>query len=194
MIASLRGILEAVGSDWATVNVHGVGFHVFMPASTLSSLGPIGKEVHLNTYLHVREDNITLYGFSSNAEKEVFLLLTSVSGVGPKLALSILSSISTAQLSLAISTQNPDLLTGVPGIGSKIANRLTLELKDKIGSVLLAWPATKAVQDNTDVIAALTALGYSLIEASRAATNLPAKSNLSLEEKVKLALQYFRQK
>ncbi len=194
MIASLRGLLESVGSDWAIIDIHGIGFQVFMPTSTLSSLGSRGKEVYLNTHLHIREDNVTLYGFATAADKELFLLLMSVSGIGPKLALSILSSISTEQLSLAISTQNAELLTIVPGIGNKIANRLLLELKDKIGSVLLAGTISKGAQDNTDVISALTALGYSVVEAARAAGNLPVNKKLNLEDKVKLALQSFQQK
>ena len=194
MIASLRGVLESIGNDWAIIDVHGIGFQVFMPASTLGSLGARGKEVHLQIHLHLREDNVTLYGFAGAADKELFLLLLSVSGIGPKLALSILSSISTEQLSMAISAQNPDLLTIVPGIGNKIANRLILELKDKINTVLLAVPISKGAQDNTDVISALTALGYSIVEAARAAANLPANKKLDLESKVKLALQYFQQK
>ncbi|MDO8577777.1 MAG: Holliday junction branch migration protein RuvA [Dehalococcoidales bacterium] len=194
MIASLRGVLESVGSDWAIIDVHGIGFQVFIPASTLSSLGTRGKEVYLNTHLHIREDNVTLYGFATAADKELFQLLMSVSGIGPKLALSILSSISTEQLSLSIGTQNADLLTIVPGIGNKIANRMILELKDKIGSVLLAGPISKGAQDNTDVISALTALGYSVVEAARAAANLPSNKKLSLEDKVKFALQNFQQK
>lgn len=193
MIASLRGVLESIGSDWAIIDVHGIGFQVFMPASTLGSLGARGKEVYLNTHLHLREDNVTLFGFATAADKELFQLLMSVSGIGPKLALSILSSMSTEQLSLAIGTQNADLLTIVPGIGNKIANRMILELKDKIGSVLLAGPISKGAQDNTDVISALTALGYSVVEAARAAANLPSNKKLSLEDKVKLALQNFQQ-
>ena len=194
MIASLRGVLESVGNDSAIIDVHGIGFQVFMPVSALSSLGARGKEVFLHIHLHLREDNVTLYGFATAADKELFQLLMSVSGIGPKLALSILSSISAEQLSLAIGAQNADLLTIVPGIGNKIANRMILELKDKIGSVLLAGPISKGAQDNTDVISALTALGYSVVEAARAAANLPADKKLGLEDKVKLALQYFRQK
>ena len=194
MIASLRGILESAGSDWAIIDVHGIGFQVFMPAPTLSSLGSRGKEVYLYTHLHLREDNVTLFGFATAADKELFQLLMSVSGIGPKLALSILSSISTEQLSLAITSQNADLLTIVPGIGNKIANRMILELKDKIGSVLLAGPISKGAQDNTDVISALTALGYSVVEAARAAANLPNNKKLNLEDKVKLALRNFQQK
>ncbi len=142
----------------------------------------------------MREDNVPLFGFATAADKELFQLLMSVSGIGPKLALSILSSISTEQLSLAISTQNADLLTIVPGIGNKIANRMILELKDKIGSVFLAGPISRGAQDNTDVVSALIALGYSVLEASRAAANLPANKKLSLEDRVKLALQSFQQK
>jgi holliday junction DNA helicase RuvA len=194
MIASLRGILESTGNDWAIIDVHGIGFQVFMPASTLGSLGSRGKEVYLYTHLHLREDNVTLFGFATAADKELFQLLMSVSGIGPKLGLSILSSISTEQLSLAINSQNADLLTIVPGIGNKIANRMILELKDKIGSVLLAGPISRGAQDNTDVISALTALGYSVVEAARAAANIPNNKKLNLEDKVKFALRNFQQK
>ncbi len=130
-------------------------------------------------------------GFISAEERELFQLLLGVSGIGPKTALSVLSAMNVEQVSAAIATGNVDLLTTVPGIGKKIAGRLVLELKDKIGAGIVAAPSSQLAQENTDVLAALTSLGYSVSEASRAVASLPASSDLSLEEKVKLALQYF---
>jgi Holliday junction DNA helicase RuvA len=193
MISSLHGRLESLGSDWAVINVNGVGFKVYMPTSTLSTLSTIGKEVHLYTHLVMREDSATLYGFGTAEELELFQILLGVSGLGPKLGLSVLSTMSVEQASMAIATGSIDLLTTVPGIGKKIAGRLILELKDKIGAGLIAAPATQLAQENAEVIAVLTSLGYSLSEASRAVSSLPS-SDLTLEEKIKLALQYFTSK
>ena len=191
MIASLHGRLESLGSDWAIVNVGGVGFQVYMPTSTLSILGTIGEEVKLHTHFHLREDNATLYGFASAEEVGLFQTLIGVSGLGPRLALAMLSAMKVEQLSMAIATGSIDLLTVVPGVGKKMANRLVLELKEKIGAAWISVPAAQLAQENTDVLAALTALGYSVTEASRAVASLPPSSDLSLEEKIKLALQYF---
>jgi len=191
MISSLHGTLESLGSDWAIINVNGIGFQVYMPTSTLSTLGTTGKEVHLHTHFVLREDNAALYGFASTEELELFQILIGVSGLGPKLALAMLSAMRVEQVSMAIATGSVDLLMLVPGIGKKMAERLVLELKDKIGALPIAAPAAQLAQDNTDVLAALVSLGYSVSEASRAVATLPPSSDLSLEEKVKLALQYF---
>ena len=190
MIASLRGTLESLSSDGAVINVNGVGFKVHMPTSTLSTLGTIGKEVHLHTHLVLREDSVALYGFASTDEMELFQILLGVSGVGPKLALAVLSAMSVERVTMAIATSSVDLLTVVPGIGKKTAQRLILELKDKIGALPIAAPSTQLAQENADVLAALTSLGYSVYEATRAVATLPS-SDLTLEEKVKLALEYF---
>ncbi len=194
MIASLHGKLQSLGSDWAIIDVGGIGFQVYMPTSTLSTLGTIGKEVELHTHLHLREDNATLYGFISTDELGLFQILISVSGLGPKLALAMLSAMGVEKLTMAIATGSADLLTVVPGIGKKMANRLILELKEKIGAGWLGAPAAELAEENTDVLAALTSLGYSVAEATRAVASLPPSSELSLEEKVKLALQYFASK
>ncbi len=191
MISSLHGKVESLGSDWATINVGGIGFQVYMPTSTLSALGAIGKEVQLYTHLHLREDNATLYGFASAEELTLFQTLIGVSGLGPKLALAMLSGMNVEQLVTAIATGSADLLTVIPGIGKKVANRIVLELKEKIGAGWIATPVTQLAQENADVLAALTALGYSAVEATKAVTTLPLSSDLSLEEKVKLALGYF---
>jgi len=191
MIAGLHGKLESVGSDWAIIDVGGIGFQVYMPTSTLSSMGAIGEEVKLYTHLHLREDNAALYGFASTDELGLFQSLIGVSGLGPKLALAMLSAMSVDKLTMAIATGSTDLLTVVPGIGKKMAERLILELKEKIGAGWITTPAAQLAQENTDVLAALTSLGYSVAEANRAVATLPPSSDLSLEERVKQALQYF---
>ena len=191
MIAGLRGILESLGSDWAIINVNGIGFQVYMPTSTMSALGTIGKEVKLYTHLHLREDNATLYGFASDDELRLFQTLISVSGLGPRLALAMLSAMTVDRLTMAIATGSVDLLTEIPGIGKKMANHLILELKEKIGVGWVITPAAQLAEEDTNVLAALTSLGYSVSEASRAVASLPPSSELSVEERVKLALQYF---
>ena len=191
MIASLHGKVEALGSDWAIINVSGIGFQVYMPTTALSTLGTAGKEVQLHTHLNLREDGATLYGFTSAEELGLFQTLIGVSGLGPKLALAMLSAMDVDKLTMAIATGSADLLTGIPGIGKKMADRLILELKEKIGAGWVTTPAIELAQESAEVLAALTALGYSVSEANRAVATLPPSSDLSLEEKIKLALQYF---
>ncbi len=191
MIASLHGRLDSLSSEWAIINVGGIGFQVYMPTSTLSTLGTIGEEVKLHTHFHLREDNATLYGFASTDELGLFQILISVSGLGPKLALALLSALNVEQLAMAIATGSADMLMTVPGVGKKMASRIILELKEKIGAGWIAAPAAQLARENTDVLAALTSLGYSVVEATRAVATLPPDQDLSLEEKVKLALGYF---
>jgi Holliday junction DNA helicase RuvA len=191
VIASLDGKLESLGSEWAVINVGGIGFQVYMPTSTLSTLSTIGEEVKLYTHLHLKEDNATLYGFASADELGLFQTLITVSGLGPKLALAMLSAMNVEKLTMAIASGSTDLLTVIPGIGKKVANRLILELKDKIGAGWITTPAAALAQENADVLAALTSLGYSVSEANRAVATLPPSSDLSLEEKIKQPLEYF---
>ncbi len=180
MISSLQGKLESLGSDWAIINVGGIGFQVYMPTSVLSTLGAAGSEVKLYTHLHLREDNVALYGFSSTEELWLFETLIGVSGLGPRLALAMLSALSVEQITMAIATGSTDLLTMIPGIGQKVANRIILELKEKIGAGWVVTPATQLAQENIDVLAALTSLGYSAAEASKAVTTLPPAADLPL--------------
>ena len=191
MIASLHGRLESLSGDGVVLNVGGIGFQVYLPTSTLSSLGNIGEEVSLHTHLHLREDSVTLYGFASADELRFFQTLLGVSGLGPRLALAMLSAMSLEQLTMAVATGSTDLLTSVPGIGRKVADRLVLELKDKVAAGWVTTPAAQLAEENTDVLAALVSLGYSASEASRAVASLPVSSDLSLEEKIKQALGYF---
>ncbi|MFC1908190.1 Holliday junction branch migration protein RuvA [Chloroflexota bacterium] len=194
MIASLHGKLESLSSDGVIINVGGIGLQIYMSTSTLSTLGAIGEEVKLHTYLHLREDNASLYGFASTDELGLFQNLIGVSGLGPKLALAILSAMNVEKLAMAITTSSADLLTEVPGIGKKMAHRLILELKDKLRTGWITTPAVQLVEENAEVLTALTSLGYSASEATQAVVSLPTTSELSLEEKVKLALQYFTTK
>ncbi len=191
MISSLHGKVESLGSDCAVVNVNGVGFQVFMPTSTLSAIGAVGKEVQLFTHLYLREDNAALYGFASAEELSLFQLLIGVNGLGPRLALAMLSGMSTEQLVTTIATGSVDLLTVIPGIGKKVATRIVLELKEKLGAGWISTPTAQLARENTDVLAALTSLGYSAAESAKAVATLSPTPDLPLEEKIKLALQYF---
>ena len=194
VIAGLQGTLQTLGSDWAIINVGGIGFQVYIPTSTLSTLGAIGEKVNLHTHLHLREDNVTLYGFATAEELGLFQTLIGVSGLGPRLALAMLSAMSGEKLTMAIAAGSADLLTEIPGIGKKMAERLILELKGKLAAGWLGAPAAELTQENTEVLAALTSLGYSISEATRAVATLPPTPELSLEERIKLALQYFTTK
>ncbi|MCD6390471.1 MAG: Holliday junction branch migration protein RuvA [Dehalococcoidia bacterium] len=188
MIATLEGILEYRGTDSIILNVGGIGFQVYVPGSTLSQLGAVKGKISLYTHLHLREDNVSLYGFASGEELALFQNLISVSGIGPKAALGLLSALKPEQLIMAISSGNIDLISQVPGIGKKIASRLVVELRGKLEK---EWKdvALPLGQESADTIAALTGLGYSLTEATNAVSKLPDSKELSLEEKIKMALQ-----
>ncbi len=190
MIASLTGKIETLNSDTAVVNVGGVGFKVFMPTSALASIGTPGDDVKVFTHTHVREDNISLFGFPSAEELWLFETLIGVTGLGPKLALALLSALNPEQLTMAIASGSTDLLDTVPGVGKKVASRIILELKEKIGAGLAIAPASHVSEENAEALGALTSLGYSAAEAVKAVASLPADPKLELEDKVKLALQY----
>jgi Holliday junction DNA helicase RuvA len=194
MIASLEGKVESVGGEGAVINVGGVGFKVFMPTSDIAAMGKPGQTVKVYTHLHVREDNLSLYGFNSTEGLWLFETLIGVTGLGPKLSLALLSALSPEQITTAIATSSVEMLDMVPGVGKKVAHRIILELKDKIGAGWIITPATQIAQENTDVLAALTGLGYSASEAVKAVAALPEDTKLKLEEKVKLALQYLGNK
>jgi Holliday junction DNA helicase RuvA len=188
MIATLEGILEHRGDGSIIVNVGGVGFRVYIPTSTSSQLGGVKGRVSLYTHLHVREDSISLYGFASSEELALFKSLISVTGIGTKLALALLSALKPEQLVMAITSGDADLLSQTPGIGKKIASRLVVELRGKLEK---EWKEASLplAPERADVIAALTGLGYSVTEAAKAVSRLPDSEELSLEEKVKMALQ-----
>lgn len=195
MIASVRGTLLATGTDHAIVETGGVGFHVFAPRSVLQRLGDIGSTVMLYTHLHVREDALVLYGFSSIEERRFFETLIGVTGVGPRMALGLLSAAPIDQLHLAIATENTALLAQVPGIGKKTAARLILELKGKLDlkgmmpAGTVDAPAAPAI--NAELQEILTSLGYSALEAQSAVSSIPPDAPAEIEERLRLALRYF---
>lgn len=174
MIARLKGILDTLAADHAIIDVNGVGYLVFCSGRTLSALGAAGDQVSLNIETHVREDHIHLYGFSTAAEKESFTLLQSVQGVGAKLALQILSAFPVEELTRAIAQGDVTGLTRAPGVGKKLAQRLTTELKDKVGAMPIsaATGATAAAPvkagAEAEALSALINLGYRRMEAETA--------------------------
>jgi Holliday junction DNA helicase RuvA len=191
MIASLTGEVVAVGQDWVVLQVGNVGFQVYVPQRLAGELEATGQEVMLFTHLHVRENELSLYGCGSEEELALFRLVQTVSGIGPKVALSILSSLPPDRLRTALAQEDVTTLSRVQGIGPKTARKLVFDLKDKVEAAVPAGePAPAPVEADADLIAALTGLGYSVAEAQEAIRHLPRES-LPLEERVRLALAYF---
>jgi Holliday junction DNA helicase RuvA len=189
MIASIQGQIDLTGTDHMVINVNGIGYKVYVPHSALEHTGT--GEVFLYTLLIVREDALTLYGFPTTGEREIFETLLKINGVGPRLALSILSTSSVDNLRNAIYTERPEILTRVPGIGRKTAQKIVFELKDKLGVGLDAAPLEAFDELNNEVMDALTALGYSVVEAQMAIQSLPKDAPRTIEDRIRLALQYF---
>jgi len=188
MISAVEGFVECKGPDWVMLKLGGVSLQLRVPVSSLRQLGAVGEKIRLMTHLHVKEDSMVLYGFVSQQELDMFRLLMSVNSVGPRLALTLLSSLSPDQLATAIRTGNVGAITQVPGVGRKIASRVVVELKSKLDGETTGV-APFLVGDTSEVVAALTNLGYSVAEAARAAAELPQTPDLSLEEKVRTALR-----
>jgi Holliday junction DNA helicase RuvA len=192
VITTLRGVVTAVEADRAVVEVGGIGLAVNAAAGTLASLGQkLGQEASLYTHLHVREDALQLYGFSSSREREFFLALTAVSGVGPKVALAVLSGYPVSQLELAVLHGDTKKFESIPGIGKKLAQRLMVELKDKVSAGIdLAAPGADqaAGAGQTFVLArsALQNLGLTLSEAEDALRGAPSDADVA--DLVKFAL------
>lgn len=191
MIGFLRGVLLHKTPQELLIDVGGVGYKVLAPISTFCRLGEQGGQTQLLIHTHVREDQLVLYGFLTNTELELFEKLISVSGVGPKVALGVLSGIEADDLVHAIRANDVARLTRVPGVGKKTAERLILELKDKIGALLTtsAEPTAPSPQ-RSDLLSALRNLGYSPAEADRAATEvLRLHPDASLGELLRDALR-----
>jgi Holliday junction DNA helicase RuvA len=191
VIASLNGKLEVINTDSAVVNVNGVGYKIYLPSNAVSIIGVPGDEVKVYTHLHVREDVLALYGFLAPEDLRMFETLTTVSGIGPKLGLAMLSAMTAEQLMMTIAAGDANTLRQVPGIGKKTSERIILELKDKIETQILTMPAARMTESNNDVIAALISLGYSVSEAARAAATIPADKDQTVQDKIKFALRYF---
>jgi len=190
MIARLRGKVAWVGPDALIVDVGGVGYRVRVSRRLLEEVEGPGQEVVLHTHLHVRENELALFGCRSEEELSLFELLLSVSGIGPRLALNIISAVAPETLRDALARGDALALTHIPGVGKRTAERLVAELKDKVGGAQASSFAGLSAGD-TEVLAALTTLGYSVAEAQQALRGLPPASELPLEERVRLALRSF---
>ncbi len=192
MIGRLTGTLAEKSPPQLLIDVHGLGYEVDVPMSTFYNLPGLGEQVTLLTHYVVREDAHVLFGFLTPEERSTFRTLVKIAGVGPRTALAILSGLSVSELALAVSQQNGARLVKVPGIGKKTAERLLLELKGKIGDVLLSPAAGAAIAHplsdaQSDILQALLALGYNDREAAAALKALPADTGVS--EGIKLALR-----
>jgi len=190
MIARLRGTVEAVFKDAIVVMVGGIGFRVLVSSAVRQMVDGPGRSVELFTHLHVRENELTLYGFAGEQELELFELLLGVSGVGPKAALSVLSSAAPDTLRAAIANEQVDVLR-VPGVGPKTAKAIILHLKDKMGPGLAPAAVAYLTDEDAQILGALTSLGYSVVEAQAALASVPRDKDLPVEERIRLALAYF---
>ena len=194
MIASITGRLRRKATDYLIIDVAGVGYQVQVPLSTYYGIPDDGEEVSLLIHTLLREDSLSLFGFLTQEEKDMFLLLMGVSGIGPKLALAILSSLPVADLSRAIQSADDSTLRAIPGIGKKTAARMVLELKDKIAltTPMIAAPSsTSGVLSNDceDVISALVNLGYKKPQAEEAVRKVrDSRPSLTIEELIREAL------
>jgi Holliday junction DNA helicase RuvA len=191
MINRLRGTVLSIKPPIAVIDVHGVGFRVMCSQAALDSLD-LGRACDLHTHLIVREDDLSMYGFSSEEEVGLFQLLLTVQGIGARTALTMLSRLSPDMLRAAIVNQQVDTLSRVPGVGTKTAEKVIFSLKGKLGGLDVSPAAVAALSAvDTEVIAALTSLGYSVAEAHGALASLPRDEPLDLEDKIRRALAYF---
>ena len=191
MIATLRGEITQIEENALVIEVGGVGMRVHVP-TPLRGKSEVGKTIFVYTYLIVRETELTLYGFASQSDRDLFNLLLGVAGVGPKVALSVLSTMNIEAVQRAVFSDEPELLSRVPGIGKKSAQKIALHLKDRLKPLdTLALVASMSDLDS-EVLEALTALGYSVVEAQAALQSLPKDAPDDVEERLRLALGYFQ--
>ncbi len=189
MIAMLQGEVIGGKEDYLVVNVGGVGLRVFVPVS-LRAATRAGDQIHLYTHLVVREDVLALYGFETEPEQETFNLLLGVNGIGPRIALAILSAMTVDMVRRAVLGEQPELFARVPGVGKKTAQKILLYLQGKITGTLegIGLPVSDV---DSEVMEALTGLGYSVVEAQSALQSIPRDAPKDVEARLRLALQYF---
>ncbi len=194
MISSLKGQLIYLEPTFCIIECSGVGFRCFISSKTLGAMPKIGEQVQLFTYMSVKEDAIDLYGFTDMNDLSCFKLITSVSGVGPKIGIALLSTFNSEQISMFIAGNDPKSLTAASGVGLKLAQRIILELKDKVTSIpvddnsnLAAVQTANSTSNFKEAISALVALGYSQSEASLAVGKCPQE--LPVEQLIKEALK-----
>ena len=188
MIASLHGTIQRIGKDNLVVAVGGVGLRVFVPRTVLENVGGVGRSISLHTHLIVREQDLSLYGFESEDDLGLFEMLLGVNGVGPKVALAILSTLSPEMLKSAIMQEETVILQRVPGIGKKTAERIMFQLRDKLDFTAVSTTIPFVSDIDSDVIDILTGLGFSIVEAQSALQKLPREAK-TIDERVQMALQ-----
>ncbi len=189
MIRTLRGSVIGRGKDHVVVDVGGVGLKVFVVESA-AAVAVIGDPVFLHTYLQVREDALNLYGFAGEDELGIFELLLGVSGVGPKVALATLNVMTPDSLRMAVASEEPAMIARVPGVGKRTAEKIVLELRDKVKGPVGIAALAQTTDIDAEVIEALISLGYSVVEAQRAVQKLP-KEATSVADRLRLALSQF---
>ena len=191
MIATLRGEVAQIEDGALILDVGGVGMRLLVPAQLRTRLR-VGETTFLFTHLVVREDSLTLYGFETQADRELFMLLLGVDGVGPRIGLAVLSNMPKEEVHRAILSEQSDLLSRVPGVGKKTAQKIVLHLHDKLTLPGIGTRTAPVSERDTEVLAALTALGYSVVEAQAAIQAIPADAPDAVEERLRVALQSFQ--
>jgi Holliday junction DNA helicase RuvA len=187
VIASIRGTVQQTGDSWVVIDLGGLGIKVSVPVPLAARARP-GQTLALFTHLLVREDALALFGFEAPDQLAFFEMLLGVTGIGPKVALSLLSHYSTDALREAVARGAPERIAGIPGVGKKTAEKIVFHLKDKLAAEAGAG-APGWSESDTEVIAALTALGYSIVEAQTALQRVPADAPPDAETRLRLALQ-----
>ena len=190
MISRISGEVLSVADDQITILLNGLGFDVSVPKLTAAECQP-GSKVSLFTHLIVREDLLALYGFKSIEERDFFLLLLGVEGIGPRIALGALSVLSPDAIRRAVVSEQPEIFSRVPGIGKKTSQKILIHLQGRVKAGPGEGPISALDEINTQVLEALTSLGYSIIEAQSAIQALPADASESVEDRLRMALQYF---
>ena len=190
MIASLRGEIIQVEDTSVVIEINGIGLRVFVPAPLRERLSA-GEVAFVFTHLVVREDAWSLYGFELQADRDLFNLLLGVDGVGPKVAMSVLSTLNLETIQRAVFNDQAELLSRVPGVGKKTAQKIILHLHDRLKPVSGLERIAAMSDSDSEVLAALTALGYSVVEAQAAIQSLPKDAPAEVEERLRIALQHF---
>ena len=191
MIATIRGEIIQKEDDALIVETNGIGMRVHVPASLRES-AKVGERMLFYTHFVVRQDAMSLYGFETLSERDLYTLLLSVSGIGPKLGLAILSAITPDTVKRAVFNEEHEILNRVPGVGKKTAQRIILALQDKLKPTDALAEVASMSDADSEVLAALTALGYSVVEAQTALQSLPKDAPNDVEERLRLALGYFQ--
>jgi len=190
MIATLSGKVTHIESNNIIIEMGGIGFQVYVPIPLKDRLKP-SDTVFLFTYLVVRQDMLSLYGFDTRESREFFILLLTVNGIGPKLAISILSTLTPDAIRRAVFHEQADIFSRVPGVGKKTAQKILLSLQGRIKAIEGLEPIAMFSDVDTEVMAALTSLGYSIVEAQSALQSIPHDAPGDVEERLRLALQFF---